>query len=157
MCNGTIKATKGCHPHRKKYFIKFQKLFDAAHRMFVNPGKNNHDGDSIEKIYVNPKVRRPEGLSVSHLVGDLPPLSPNRLINSSRIDKSTYDRTSYGMSRMETSLSKHGSYNDEDEGYPATLNVEMSKRNVVNDSSTSSREIHDPMSLDSGVITTLSR
>ena len=125
--------------------------------MFGNPGKNNHDGNSIEKIYVNPNFRRPEGLSVSHLVGDLPPLSPNRLVNNSRLDKSSYDKSSYEMSRIEMSSSKHGSYNDEDEGYPATLNVEMSKRNVANDSSTSSREIHDPMSLDSGVITTLSR
>jgi hypothetical protein len=48
--------------------------------------------------------------------------------------------------------------NDDDEGYPATLNVDVSRssRNIVQDSS-SNRDINDPMSLDSGVITTLSR
>ena len=49
---------------------------------------------------------------------------------------------------------------DDDEGYPATLNVATSRstQNVVgNEMSSSHRDVSDPMSLDSGVITTLSR
>jgi hypothetical protein len=139
---------------------KNKKLFDAAHRMFGSVSSNSHDGNGIEKLYVNPNFRRPQD-GVTHLVGDLPPLSPNRLVNSRHNNN---DKMPYNISStvdLKTSTTIVDCYNnDEDEGYPATLNVDVSRssRNVVkNDSSTSSREIHDPMSLDSGVITTLSR
>ena len=129
--------------------------------MFGSVSSNSHDGNGIEKLYVNPNFRRPQD-GVSHLVGDLPPLSPNRLVNSRHNNNS--DKSPYNISStvdLKTSTTIVDCYNnDEDEGYPATLNVDVSRssRNVVkNDSSTSSREIHDPMSLDSGVITTLSR
>ena len=173
---------------------KNQKLFDAAHRMFSNP--NGDDNDKIEKMYVNPNFRRPEG--ITHLIGELPPLSPKRLMQSRLHDDvktTSYDAkkvtSPYDAKKVTTSPYdaktasydiKTSSYNgkmipyngkmtayesrhvkvdvadDDDEGYPATLNVEMSRstRNVVPDSS-SNRDISDPMSLDSGVITTLSR
>ncbi len=128
--------------------------------MFGSVSSNSHDGNGIEKLYVNPNFRRPQD-GVTHLVGDLPPLSPNRLVNSRHNNN---DKMPYNISStvdLKTSTTIVDCYNnDEDEGYPATLNVDVSRssRNVVkNDSSTSSREIHDPMSLDSGVITTLSR
>jgi len=130
--------------------------------MFGSVSSNSHDGNGIEKLYVNPNFRRPQD-GVSHLVGDLPPLSPNRLVTS-RHNNNNSDKSPYNISStvdLKSSTTIVDCYNnDEDEGYPATLNVDVSRssRNVVkNDSSTSSREIHDPMSLDSGVITTLSR
>jgi hypothetical protein len=112
-----------------------------------------NDGDGIEKLYVNPNFRRPDGQS--HLVGDLPPLSPKRLMKSrggQNDRQSTYDESKMSKVNMDCYN------NDDDEGYPATLNVDVSRssRNIVQDSS-SNRDINDPMSLDSGVITTLSR
>ena len=90
-------------------------------------------------------------------VGDLPPLSPKRLMksrtyNDAKVTPYTGKATSFESRNVTVDVE------DDDEGYPATLNAETSRstQNVVNDTS-SSRDINDPMSLDSGVITTLSR
>lgn len=138
---------------------KNKKLFDAAHRMFSS-SKDSDDNDRIDKMYVDADFRRPE----THLVGVLPPLSPKRLVHSRNYNDAKL--TSYNGHKSTTTTAGFEprqvkvDLDDDDEGYPATLNVATSRstQNVVgNEMSSSHRDVSDPMSLDSGVITTLSR